>query len=143
MRFAILCSALLLSGCAGTQVELTKSMEDAAKTEILKAVKDPESIEFGGRFAAGHRLNFTILCGWVNGKNGFGGKTGWTLIGVEFPDNGGDPYFVPRSLSTETQCELAHAMPEPPGVSKDLLTKHGIGALEPEQKNSLGNAPHM
>jgi hypothetical protein len=143
MRFAILCSAILLSSCAGQRIETTKSMEDTAKIVILKTARDPSSIEFGGRFASGHRLNYTLACGWVNGANGFNGKTGWTLVGVMFPDNGLEPFVLPSSLPADLQCPLAGAKPDDPGVSNELMRKHGIGAPEPEQKISAGKAPQI
>lgn len=130
-RIAVLLALPAISGCVGQQVAVTKSMEDLAKIEVLRSAKDPDSVEFGGPFVAGHRLNYTLLCGYVNWTNGFGGRVGWTLVGVMFPDNGNLPVFLPDSLPATIQCPLANANPLPPGVSSELKRKHGIETSDP------------
>lgn len=130
-RFAVLLALPAISGCAGQRVVVSKSIEDQAKIEVLRVAKDPNSVEFGGPFIAGHRLNFTLLCGYVNWSNGFGGRVGWTLVGVMFPDNGSPPAFLPDSLPATLQCPIANANPPPPGVSDELKRKHGIETYDP------------
>jgi hypothetical protein len=130
-RLVVLFIVPAISSCAGQRVVATKSMEDQAKIEVLRVAKDPNSVEFGGPFAAGHRLNYTLLCGYVNWTNGFGGHVGWTLVGVMFPDNGNPPSFLPDALPAEIQCPVANANPPPPGISDELKRKHGIDTRDP------------
>jgi hypothetical protein len=127
--------AVVLGGCAGQRVVTQKSMEDQAKLEILRAARDPSAIEFAGPFVSGHRINFTLLCGYVNGTNMFGGHEGWTLVGVIFPDHGGPPSILPNSLPPAIQCPLANASPPLPGVSDELKRKHGISSQEPKNEH--------
>lgn len=88
--FVSICAAIALSGCAspdpsaayldaspkhGKSVvltpELTKSIQDGVRNKL----KDPESARFG-KIAAGDVGGQTIVCGWVNAKNSYGGYIG-------------------------------------------------------------------
>jgi hypothetical protein len=127
-RVAALFVPLALSACGGQRVVVSKSIEDEVKIEILRMAKDPDSVEFGGPFVAGHRLNFTVICGYVNWKNGFGGRVGWTLLAFMVGQNGGQHTLLPDPL---IHCALANATPPQPSVSAELMRKHGIEPYDP------------
>lgn len=128
-----LAAVIGLAACGGQRVEVTKSIEDQAKLEILRSVRAPDSIAFSGRFVGSHNINHTIVCGWVNGANGFGGHTGWTMVAVVFFDNPRPSEIISEGDRAEIQCALANAKPVRPNVSDALLKKHGIGAQETEK----------
>lgn len=72
MMLAVGLAALTLAGCTAEQKAI-RDAEDLVRT----AARDPDSIEFRNMRQA---PKTGAICGEVNGRNGFGGKTGWTLI---------------------------------------------------------------
>lgn len=74
MKTVILAAALVcLSGChkVGEQVQLHR-----AKSDIASAMKDPGSAEFRNVTHAKYG-NSRVVCGEVNGRNGFGAMGGF------------------------------------------------------------------
>lgn len=74
MKIVILAAALVcLSGChkVGEQVQLHR-----AKSDIASAMKDPGSAEFRNVTHAKYGSS-RVVCGQVNGRNGFGAMGGF------------------------------------------------------------------
>jgi hypothetical protein len=65
-------AVLTLTGCTAEQKAISE-----AKDLVRTAARDPDSIEFRNMRQA---PKSGAVCGEVNGRNGFGGKTGWTPI---------------------------------------------------------------
>ncbi len=82
---AILFSAVLLSGCAGTgnkvtaSADLTPAQRATIEAAVRVQLKDPESARFG-EFKAGRAADGMTVCGQVNGKNSFGGYGGMSTF---------------------------------------------------------------
>src|SRR5688572_12201351 len=47
-----------------------------SKTRVVEAMRDPDSARFRDVFFSGAG-GIPVTCGWVNGRNGFGGHTGF------------------------------------------------------------------
>lgn len=60
----------------GTPMEITGDMKKKAREGLLKSLKDPGSAQFGEMFAAKTENGETMICGYVNAKNSYGGYTG-------------------------------------------------------------------
>lgn len=90
IHFMFVCTAIALSGCAapdpsaayrgvppkhGKSLTLTPEMSKAIQDSVRSKLKDPESARFG-KIAAGEVEGQTIVCGWVNAKNSYGGYIG-------------------------------------------------------------------
>lgn len=72
-------SALLAAGCNKAEplpvAKLSPAQEEQAKLAVRSTLKDPHSAMFEG-LEAGTTHDGTIVCGYVNAKNGFGGYVG-------------------------------------------------------------------
>lgn len=59
-----------------------------AQTRVMHALRDPSSAAFQGlrkhRIGGGFEITAVAICGEVNGRNGFGGMTGFTRFVVQF-----------------------------------------------------------
>ncbi len=77
-------------GGAGNPVTLTSKQQQAVRAGVAKGMKDPESARFGDKMAGAKRADGTItVCGYVNGKNSYGGYVGMSpFIGIlaDLPD---------------------------------------------------------
>lgn len=83
----VVIAALSLSACVTTEPVQRNSLRPStasvaeikqAKEEASAQMKDPSSVQF--RNVAGYKRGnpgFTVLCGEMNGKNSFGGYTGF------------------------------------------------------------------
>lgn len=69
---------------ARTTVTLTQKQQQAVRVGVTDGMKDPESARFGDRMAGAKQPNGLItVCGYVNGKNSFGGYVGMSpFIGM-------------------------------------------------------------
>jgi hypothetical protein len=67
----------------GVPITLTAQDQQAIKAGVAKGMKDPESARFG-EMAAARKSDGTItVCGYVNGKNSYGGYVGMSpFIGI-------------------------------------------------------------
>ena len=76
--FAVVCSLLLLPFFALSGCNLVEAPEiRKAKTEVADALRDPASAQFRNVESFGLDSG-SMVCGEVNGKNGFGAYTGFT-----------------------------------------------------------------
>jgi len=73
-----------LGGCAGSvqanrvPVEMTPQLEKLARDALGERMRDPESLQLT-KLAAGKQSDgLTLVCGYYNAKNGFGGYAGPT-----------------------------------------------------------------
>lgn len=87
--FLVICSALALVACAAPTppappapaveplpaATLSKEEIAAVQNGIKRKLKDPDSAKFGA-MNAGRLTDRTVVCGWVNAKNSYGGYTG-------------------------------------------------------------------
>lgn len=83
-----LLTATMLTGCASTGVtssvttihgatyQLSIAEQEAVKASVTKSLRDPTSAIFDGLAAAKAADGTVTVCGFVNGKNGFGGYAG-------------------------------------------------------------------
>jgi hypothetical protein len=85
MKYRYLMIGLLLSGCITANEPQGPRMTDAeafakAKQLVIAGAREPESLRFAPsmsrRQTTGMFGGYDIVCGAVNGKNGFGGYTG-------------------------------------------------------------------
>lgn len=60
----------------GTPIEITSDMKKKAREGLLKSLKDPTSAQFGEMFAAKTESGETMICGYINAKNSYGGYNG-------------------------------------------------------------------
>jgi hypothetical protein len=69
---------------AGVPITLTPKQQQAVRAGVAKGMKDPESARFGDKMAGAKKADGTItVCGYVNGKNSFGGYVGMSpFVGV-------------------------------------------------------------
>ncbi|MGC5796493.1 hypothetical protein [Sphingomonas sp. NFX23] len=78
MKWGFIMCALLATGCEPdmtTPWARSVILREAVKKTILSAANDPESVEFRNwRFDPDRGVS----CGEFNGRNGFGGKAGFT-----------------------------------------------------------------
>jgi hypothetical protein len=92
---AAIVASLFLAGCAATPqqqsqrveaeldrisehatpVKLTDKQLIAVRKGVAQSLKDPESARFG-RIIAGQTSQGIVVCGYVNGKNSYGGYIG-------------------------------------------------------------------
>ena len=56
---------------------LAETDKEVIRTEIRSMVKDPESARFQWIPHIGNKPDKTIVCGFVNARNGYGGYTGF------------------------------------------------------------------
>jgi hypothetical protein len=62
---------------AGAPITLTSKQEQAVRAGVAKGMKDPEAARFGDKMAGAQKADGTItVCGYVNGKNSYGGYVG-------------------------------------------------------------------
>ena len=69
---------------AGIPITLTSTQQKAVRAGVAKGMKDPESARFGDKMAGAKKADGTItVCGYVNGKNSYGGYVGMSpFIGI-------------------------------------------------------------
>lgn len=72
MRYAIAAVALLLCSACGDQKMINK-----AEQAVLSQMKDPDSAKFKDVSVLTSPTGATYICGFVNGKNSFGGYNGY------------------------------------------------------------------
>ncbi|CAM5658664.1 hypothetical protein MAUB1S_11469 [Mycolicibacterium aubagnense] len=77
MRKAIVLAALVLvrPAWAFETVQLSSAQETSVREAVTSALKDPDSVKFGGLAASANGTSI-LVCGTVNAKNGFGGYSG-------------------------------------------------------------------
>lgn len=76
-----------VAGCATSTAiptDLTSRTKSEAKTAILSKMRDPSSAIFGPMTSYQISNGETAVCAQVNGKNGFGGMTGFQTFLVNF-----------------------------------------------------------
>lgn len=68
----------------GVPITLTSKQQQAVRAGVAKGMKDPESARFDDKMADAKKPDGTItVCGYVNGKNSFGGYVGMSpFIGI-------------------------------------------------------------
>jgi len=85
MRVSIIAlTALTVSACVpaeptkppGQPYALSSKAVRAIQADVRQAMKDPDSARFGRIAAAIDSDGVVTACGWVNGKNSYGGYTG-------------------------------------------------------------------
>jgi hypothetical protein len=86
MRFAPVIAAVVLASCnsaphAGAptpsrHVDLTGAQIARLKNDVARGLKDPDSARFGATFRAAESGGQTLVCGYVNAKNSYGGYVG-------------------------------------------------------------------
>lgn len=85
MRAFVLVLAAL-TGCAPGDplppVALSSDIQTRAEDAIRATLKDPQSAQFERMRAGSAADGATLVCGFVNAKNGFGGYTGRKLFAV-------------------------------------------------------------
>lgn len=59
----------------GSPVTLTEEQKSVVRAAVAKTLKDPESARFGDMAATDSPTTF-VVCGYVNGKNSYGGYVG-------------------------------------------------------------------
>lgn len=69
---------------ASIPITLTSKQQKAVRAGVAKGMKDPESARFGDKMAGAKKADGAItVCGYVNGKNSYGGYVGMSpFIGV-------------------------------------------------------------
>lgn len=81
----VLAAGLALAGCAeppkneikpGVPYSLSKKEVSLVKRDVASALKDPNSARFGRIAAAKKDSDVVVVCGFVNGRNSYGGYTG-------------------------------------------------------------------
>ncbi len=85
--------AVLLAGCLTTggyvdqhpvPIALSEADKEATKKLGIASLKDPDSAKFGDKMARGRaQAGWTLTCGMVNAKNGFGGYSGMEPFAVQ------------------------------------------------------------
>lgn len=71
LKLVVLNLALVLSSCDKSTIFLDKNIKTAQQA-VLEKLNDPQSARFENVVKNGE-----IVCGWVNGKNSFGGYSGF------------------------------------------------------------------
>jgi hypothetical protein len=68
----------------GIPITLTPKQQQAVRAGVAKGMKDPESARFGDTMAGAKKVDGTItVCGYVNGKNSYGGYVGMSpFVGI-------------------------------------------------------------
>lgn len=99
-------TCLIAAGCTSTsyppqpkspvqRYTLTKPDIFVIRMGLLGSVRDPDSLVFGDSKAIKHDNGLIEVCGTVNGKNGFGGYTGFVPYnGILGPNSTGERVFV-------------------------------------------------
>jgi len=73
----------------GTPVQLSSAQVQQVRAGVRDVLKDPDSAQFGTIKAARKPDGVTTVCGYVNGKNSYGGYTGMTpFVGVMLSGGG-------------------------------------------------------
>jgi len=69
---------------AGTPITLTSKQQQAVRAGVAKGMKDPEAARFGDKMSGAKKADGTItVCGYVNGKNSYGGYVGMSpFVGI-------------------------------------------------------------
>ena len=77
----IAAAALTLSGCMGsatfTPANAPKATVEELLTDVRYSLKDPAAAQFRNVRTYGDGTGTYVVCGMVNGKNSFGGYTGF------------------------------------------------------------------
>ncbi len=106
MRWGFLVPCVAVSGCAPGNplppVALSAPVESAATDAIRASLKDPYSAQFELLRAGQDKDGSTLVCGFVNAKNGFGAYGGRKLFAVRVQASGG--------ASVEAFSDEAYAM---------------------------------
>jgi hypothetical protein len=89
MTVALALIAATKSLCADETVTLSAAQETAAKEAIADLTRDPEATHFRQlKSRSQSRSGETIICGEMNGKNGFGGYIGYRPFWVTLTKEG-------------------------------------------------------
>ena len=70
------CVAPEASAPPGQPYKLTQTVVNTVRSDVRASMKDPGSARFGQIAAAQAADGIITVCGWVNGKNSYGGYTG-------------------------------------------------------------------
>lgn len=72
----LLIALLLVASFISAQV--ADNVIDGAKAKIAAKMKDPESARFADLVSVVDKGGTSIVCGWINAKNSYGGYVGYT-----------------------------------------------------------------
>lgn len=95
MRVAVLCTALL-AGCASMvtripNADVTPDIEKRIAGAIKERVRDPDSVQLSKLEGGLSPDGSTLVCGFYNAKNGFGGYAGPTPFAAIFSPGSRNP----------------------------------------------------
>ena len=89
---------------------LTDAEKAAVQVSVRNVLKDPDAAKFGPIGAARfvRNDNSLLVCGWVNGRNSFGGYTGMQpFMGVLESPQGAAPTFKTQLIGSKDSERLA------------------------------------
>ncbi len=128
------CAATQLSACAGgaptpaaepalelvTPRTLPPNQVAALQDGVRASLKDPTSAQFGQHKAGSNAKGGTIVCGWVNAKNSYGGYTGkQPYLALLLPDTG--KFYVQKIGGTEAEAYAVQSVCTRSGLPLDTL----------------------
>lgn len=88
----------------GDLVTLTAQQQQQVRTGTAKRLKDPEAARFGKLNATRAKDGSITVCGYVNGKNSYGGYTGYSpFMGMFLAPPRSGTYEVVKIGSRETE----------------------------------------
>lgn len=92
-------------------IQLSANQRNAVESGVRGAMKDPDSARFGSISASKSDKGVISVCGYVNGRNSFGGYTGeQPFIGVIIGQEPKLGFAVIDIASTETKVAAARSV---------------------------------
>lgn len=105
----------------GDLVTLTAQQQQQVRAGTAKRLKDPEAARFGKLAATRAKDGSITVCGYVNGKNAYGGYVGMSpFMGVFLAPPNGNTYEVVKIGSRDTEQQAIITVCGQAGVPMSL-----------------------
>lgn len=105
----------------GDLVTLSAQQQKQVREGTAKRLKDPEAARFGKLSATRGKDGSLTVCGYVNGKNSYGGYTGYSpFMGMFLAPPNGNTYEVVKIGSRDTEQQAIVSVCGQAGVPMSL-----------------------
>lgn len=106
-KYLLLASVVFIAGCESvstTPIQSAPNFQRIAEDAVRESMKDPESVRFKDTYQAYQLSNGDVaVCGEVNGKNSYGGYTGYTPYYVRIKN--GQAYRMHAMEASGSVCD--------------------------------------
>lgn len=105
----------------GELITLSAQQQQQVRVGTAKRLKDPEAARFGKLSATRAKDGSITVCGYVNGKNSYGGYTGYSpFMGMFLAPPNGNTYELVKIGSRDTEQQAIVSVCGQAGVPMSL-----------------------